>query len=343
MSASLYTQMCSDDPDGFIRWYAKLTPAQQLDFQYDWTVHGRPEQLTPPGDWYVWLALAGRGWGKTRTGGEFIIAEAKTLPGGRGALVGATGADVWDVMVHGESGILAKSHPNFLPVTYKRSVVWPNGFIATAYSAEEPDRLRGPQHHVFWADELAAWQYPETWDMLQFGLRLGKRPRGIVTTTPRPTPEIKALFADPMTVKSRGSTYENIQNLPEVFVKKIIARYEGTRLGEQELYAAILGDTPGALWKSEQIEKLRIRLEQLPDLVRICVAIDPAVSTKEGSAETGIVVVGIGPCMCKGPNHKPEVHGFVLEDATGERTQEDDPVHLQPAEWAAAACKAYRK
>ena len=307
-------------------------------FNHNWKLHGRPEQQIPEGPWHTWLTLAGRGWGKTRTGAEFIIAEAKRLPMGRGALVGATASDAWDVMVHGESGLIASSPPWFKPRTYARSLIWPNGFSAKTYTAEEPDRLRGPQHHVFWADELAAWQYPETWDMLQFGLRLGTHPRGIVTTTPRPTPEIKVMVKDEHTVLTGGSTFDNEDNLPPSFLHSILKRYEGTRLGEQELYAAILGDTPGALWRSDELENLRV--SKHPELTRICVAIDPAVSTKEGSAETGIVVVGIGECDCKGT---PEAHGFVLEDVTGRRTHEDEPVHKQPFEWATAAIQAYRK
>lgn len=318
--------------------YAAMSAEQRSYVDFNWGWHGRRNQQTPPGHWHTWLTLAGRGWGKTRTGAEFIIAEAERFKDGRGALVGATGADVWDVMVHGESGIIAHSPPWFKAKTYKRSVVFPNGFQATAYSAEEPDRLRGPQHHVFWADELAAWQYPESWDMLQFGLRLGMHPRGIVTTTPRPIPEIKALIKDESTYLVTGSTFENKDNLPASFFHSIIAKYEGTRLGDQELYAKILGDTPGALWKSDQIEALRVTTH--PQLWRVVVAVDPAVSTKEGSAETGIVVVGVGDCPCSGVIER---HGFVLEDATGHRSHEDEPVHLSPLEWARSAIKAYRK
>lgn len=334
MSKSLFRLAAEADAAGLRKWYYSLPEEERLRFDYSWSIHGRPEQQIPPGAWHAWLCLAGRGWGKTRTGGQYANDEAKRLPGSRGALVGATAADVRDVMINGESGILAKSPPWFRP-TYepsKRLLTWPNGTIATTYSAEEPDRLRGPQHHWYWADELAAWQYPEAWDMLMFGMRLGLHPRGIVTTTPRPTPEIRALVKDSSThlYEHALSTYDNEDNLPESFLHTIVAKYEGTRLGRQELYAEILDDTPGALWKRATIEAGRVKSH--PELKRVIVAIDPAVSTKDNSAETGIVVVGIGDCACK--KGKPEVHGFVIQDDSGNYT---------PLEWAKKAIGAYRE
>ena len=330
---SWFERAAEDKPDELRDYYYALSDQDRIDFDFDWRIHGRPKQRTPLGDWHSWLCLAGRGWGKTRTGAEFIIDEARRIgDGGRAALVGATSSDVWDVMAHGESGIIARSHPNFMPWTYKNWVVWPNGFRAKAYTAEKPSRLRGPQHHVFWADELAAWRYPEAWDMLVFGLRLGAHPRGIITTTPRPTPEIKKLVEGIKTgdvVISSGSTYENEANLPSSFVADIEKRYEGTRLGDQEIWAILLEDTPGALWNRDQLRALRV--EEAVDLRRIVVAIDPAVSTKDASAETGIIVVGVGKCMCKG---KPEDHGFVLDDGSGMWT---------PLDWATKAIALYRK
>jgi len=331
------------DPAALRAWYRELEPEKQVEFDHDWSIHGRPEQQTPPGAWNAWACIAGRGWGKTRTGAEFIIREAARLGGvGRAALVGRTGPEVWDVMVHGESGILAKSPPWFLPHTYKRSVIWPNGFQAQAYSAEEPKSLRGPQHHVYWAEELAQWQYPETWDMLQLGLRLGTHPRGIITTTPRPTPEIKAIVEsakltmnnpNPLTVISAGSTYDNEDNLPSTFLHQILSKYEGTRLGRQEIYAKILSDTPGALWTQDVIDERRIKPHDKPEFLRIVVAIDPAVSTKENSAETGMVVVGLAWCNCRG-GRTAEKHGFVLSDLSGQFT---------PLEWGHRAIMAYRR
>lgn len=237
--------------------------------------------------------MAGRGFGKTRTGAEYVRREVEEGRAGRVALVAATSADARDVIVEGQSGIVAVSPPWFEP-TYepsKRRLTWPNGAIATLYSADEPDRLRGPEHDLAWADELASWRYPDAWDMLLFGLRLGRNPRAVITTTPRPRPMIRELLSDPDAVVTRGSTFDNAANLAPKFLKKIIAKYEGTRLGRQELYAEVLDDVPGALWTRAMLEATRHR--ELPELVRVVVAIDPAVTSGEDSDETGIVVAGV--------------------------------------------------
>lgn len=236
-----------------------------------------------------------------------------------------TAGDVRDVIVEGESGILAISPPWFRPEYQpsKRRLVWPNGAIATTYSADEPNSLRGPQHDAAWCDELAAWQYPDAWDQLQFGLRLGHDPQCVVTTTPRPTPIIKSLIADTTTAVTTGSTYENKANLARAFVDQIVKKYEGTRLGRQELYAEILDDAPGALWKRGQIEADRIRLEELPDLVRIVIAIDPSVSSESAEAATGIVAVGLGV----------DGHGYLLQDGS--------LLKPTPQEWGKQAVKLY--
>lgn len=275
--------------------------------------------------------LAGRGFGKTRTGAEWVRAEVESGRCGRLALVGPTAADVRDVMVDGESGILAISSewckPTYEPS--KRRVTWPNGAIATTYSAEEPDRLRGPQHDGAWADELAAWRYVEAWDMLMFGLRLGADPRVVVTTTPRPIKIVRELIADPTTAVTRGSTYDNRANLAPAFMDQIIRKYEGTRLGRQELSAEILDDNPGALWKRSQIDNLRVR--ECPPLYRIVVAVDPMVANpetaenlEESGSATGIVVAGV----TEGENG----HGYVLDDLT---------ITGSPNEWAMRAVNAY--
>lgn len=291
---------------------------------WDWRLWARPEQVAPEGDWRVWLVLAGRGWGKTRTGAEWIREQVEVYGRRRVALVAPTAADARDVMVEGESGILAVSPPWNRPVyePSKRRVVWPNGAMATLYSAEEPERLRGPQHDAAWADELAAWKYPEAWDQLQFGLRLGPDPRVVVTTTPKPLRVLKAILAHPATALTRGSTYENAANLPPAFLEKIIARYEGTRLGRQELFAEILEDVPGALWKREQLENLRA--VRVPELVRVVVGVDPAAGASELGSETGIVVAGLGV----------DGRGYVLEDAS---------LAASPDAWARAAVAAYHK
>ena len=259
---------------------------------YDWSFWARPSQQSPPGDWFCWLLLAGRGFGKTRAITEWARAKAEALPGAHLAIVGETKADVRDILVEkGESSILEISPPWFMPEyePSKRRLTWPNGAYATLYSGDEPDQLRGPQHDAAIVDELAKYKYPqETWDNLEFGLRSGKHPQVAVATTPRPIPIIKALLNDPDVVASRGSSYENIHNLAPTFIKRVIRRYEGTRLGRQELHAELLEDDPRALWKRDRIEELRVT--QAPDLVRVVVGVDPP----GGSTECGIVCGGIG-------------------------------------------------
>jgi phage terminase large subunit-like protein len=276
----------------------------------------------PPGDWRVWLYLAGRGSGKTRGGAEWT--RAQVAAGRRRiALVAPTAADARDVIVEGESGILAVSPDIDRPIyePSKRRLTWPNGAIATTYSADEPERLRGPQHDCAWCDELGAWRYPEAWDMLMFGLRLGDDPRVMVTTTPRPTKLIKDLVADPTVAISRGSTYANRAS---AFLQQIVKKYEGTRLGRQELNAELLDDVPGAMWNRALLEAARPPIGfVLPDLVRVGVAIDPAASSGEDSDETGIIVAG----------KDKQSRGYVLGDLSGRYT---------PIEWARIAVAAYK-
>ena len=305
---------------------ARLSPAQAQALLHDWTFWARDNQLAPPGDWRVWLLQAGRGFGKSRAGAEWVREQVESGRGRRVALVGATTADVRDVIVEGESGVLAVSPPWFRPLyePSKRRLTWPNGAIATTYSADEPERLRGPQHDAAWCDELAAWRYPEAWDMLMFGLRLGADPRAVVTTTPKPTAIMRRLLADPTVAVTRGTTYDNRANLAPAFLAQIVRRYEGTRLGRQELLAELLDDVPGALWTRDQIERHRLGRGMHPDLARIVVAIDPAVTSGEDSDETGIVVAG----------RDQAGHGYVLADLSG---------RFQPTEWARRAIAAYRE
>ncbi len=308
-----------------------------------WDLIARPEQLAPgtlgsvPGldpNWDTWLVLAGRGFGKTRTGAEWVT--RRVLDGARWvSLVGRTAADVRDVMVEGESGLLSVAPAGFRPIyePSKRRVTWPNGAIATTYSAEKPDQQRGPQSDTGWGDELAAWKYPDAWDQMQFGNRLGLNPRVCVTTTPRPTPIIRELVEDPGTEITGGSTYENFANLAPKFLRRILARYEGTRLGRQELLAQVLSDTEGALWTRKMIEDAFVRPEDVPEMVRVVVGVDPAVSyqeeddidreTKPG-AETGIVVVGLGR----------NKHLYVWADYSGRRA---------PNAWAEKVAAAYEE
>ena len=304
--------------------FGTLDPALLTKFPYDWRVWQRPKQRTPKGDWSIWLILAGRGFGKTRTGAEWVREQVALGNARRIALVGPTAADVRDTMIEGESGLLSVFPPDERPryEPSKRRVTFHNGAMATAYSADEPDRLRGPNHDLAWCDELAAWRYPDAWDMLIFGLRIGHHPQALVTTTPRPTRIIRTLVARTDVHVTRGSTYENRGNLAPSFFQEIVARYEGTRLGRQELHAEILDDVDGALWNRDLIEAARVT--SLPDMVRIVVAIAPAVSSKETSAETGIVACGVGE----------DGHGYVLEDRSTRGT---------PNEWASEAIASFHR
>jgi phage terminase large subunit-like protein len=232
-------------------------------------------------------------------------------------------------MIQGESGIMATAPAWFRPVyeSSKRKLTWPNGAIAYAYSAEEPERLRGPQQGAGWLDEMCAWKYMrDTWDMYQFGLRLGEKPITIITTTPKPTKLLKEIVADEGTVMTKGSTYDNLENLAPTFAKTVVAKYEGTRLGRQELNAEILDDNPDALWTSEMIELHRISFDNCPDLIKLGVAVDPAVTANKDSDETGII--------CGGVAYIGEVlHGYILEDAS---------LKAKPEAWARAAVREYK-
>ena len=286
-----------------------------------WADMARPEQLPPAGDWTTWLFMAGRGAGKTRAGSEWVHQQVRD-GAKRIALVGATASDCRDVMVEGESGLLATASPMDMPVyePSRRRLTWPNGAIASTYSAEEPDRLRGPQHDAAWCDELAAWRHAAAWPMMLLGLRLGESPRALVTTTPRPTKLVKELIGQPTTVVTRGSTYDNRENLAPSFLDSIIKRYENTRLGRQELQGEIIEDVEGALWTLMMLDELRV--DEPPDLERIVVAVDPAVRAHQDSDETGIVAVGIGV----------DGEGYVLADRS---------CRLSPDGWGRRVVGAY--
>lgn len=304
-------------------WQA-LRPEQQaaLAARSDWLATARPEQVAPEGDWLTWVILAGRGWGKTRTGAEDVAWYGMANPGSRIAIIAPTAADARDTCVEGDSGLL-----NVLPreavQTWNRSLgelILVNGTRFKTFSADEPERLRGPQHHRIWADELAAWRYPEAWDQAMFGLRLGQHPQAVVTTTPKPTPLVKALVAAKTSHVTRGSTFDNAANLAPSALQMLKDKYEGTRLGRQELEAEILGDLPGALWALATLDAYRLR--EFPDLGRVVVAVDPAVTATEASDEHGIVVAGLA-----------DQRGIVLEDAS---------LSGSPNEWARRAVSLYR-
>lgn len=314
-----------------------LSPEAKAKLKWEWSFFARPDQRAPEGDWQTWLILAGRGWGKTKTGSEWIRETVKANPGCRIALVAETAADARDVMVLGDSGILnchpKEERPEWSPTN--RRLTWPNGSQAWCYNATEPDQLRGPQHHFAWVDELAKFRYMQaTWDQLLFGLRLGTQPKVLVTTTPQPKPLIKELVAKGSTTDpnaevfvTRGATLDNAANLAASTVKNLYDRYGSTRLGRQELEGEILGDIPGALWNRGDIDEHRV-YESPEDLERVIVAVDPAASSHEGSDEHGIVVVGLAR------DNDGYARGYVLEDAS---------LKGRPEEWAKTAVRMYRK
>jgi len=290
---------------------------------YRWSIQARDKQRLPIGNWNTWLIKAGRGFGKTRTGIETvrIWKEDNPIIG----FIGATAADVRDIMIEGESGILAKSpswdRPYYEPS--KKKLTFRNGSVCKLFSAEEPDRLRGPQFYKLWGDELATWKYDrETWDNAQMALRLGKLPQALITTTPRPTKLIRELIAASNTVVTNGTTFENRDNLADNWYDAIINKYEGTRIGRQELMAELLEDVEGALWTLKLIEENRVK--EHPELKRIVVGVDPAVTANKNSDETGIIVGGLGI----------DNVGYVLNDGSG---------IFSPNEWGMRVVDFYRK
>lgn len=344
------------NPDLVKRFLAKGSDLEILALKYAWRWWARKEQLPPPDiipgtdiAWVLWLILAGRGFGKTRTGAEFVRDQVEKGKARSVALVGPTSRDVRKTMVEGESGILGVCPPDFRPKFESSNLrlVWPNGAEAHLYTADEPERLRGPEHDLAWCDEVAAWRYAEAWDMLMFTMRLGKNPRIVATTTPKPTAFIRGLINAPTTFVTRGRTADNKANLAPTFLDAVVGKYEGTRLGRQELEAEVLDDVPGALWTGQLLDETRIKLDvnrqfvgvdqtdprwilkQLPQMQRIVVAIDPSgtkgepLSTTEDRAnDVGIVVAGKGI----------DGHAYVLDDLT---------CNLPPALWASRAVRAY--
>ncbi len=282
-----------------LAWLRRLPPEAKEEFAHIWPLWARAAQLPPPGDWQLWLILAGRGFGKTRAGAEWVRDIAERDPTARIALVGASLGEVRSVMVEGESGLLSiglpQQRPQFEPSL--RRLVWPNGALATLYSAGEPESLRGPQHSHAWCDEVAKWDNASAramraWDNLLFGLRLGETPRVLATTTPRAVPLLKQLLAsDPATlVVHRGATEANSDNLPERFVAGIRALYGQSLLGRQELDGELLEDIEGALWTRALLEACREPAASSP-AVRTVVAVDPPASA--GGDECGIVVCAL--------------------------------------------------
>ena len=293
-----------------------LSSEEYASLYFNWEFWARENQIPEDTAWTTWLIMAGRGWGKTRCGAEWVRARVESGNAKRIALVGETAADVRDVMVEGESGLMSIcppwNKPTYAPA--RRRLTWPNGAMAFTYSGDTPDQLRGPQHDTAWSDEPAKWRYgEEAYANILLGLRLGDNPQHVATTTPRPIPLVKELIKDPRTLVTTGSTFENIKNLAPTFQQAILDKYEDTRLGRQEIYAEILDDAPGALWSQAAIDEQRI--SRPPELSRVVVAIDPAASASEESDETGIIVAALGR----------DGKGYVLDDRSG---------RYSPQEWA---------
>ena len=315
--------------------FQELGPKKTEELKHDWNFWARDEQLEPDGDWNTWFVNAGRGFGKTRAGVEWVRDQVKR-GAKRIAAVAATNSDIERVMVKGESGFLSvcwqgdktyagkkMGYPEWSPT--KRTLTWDNGAQVQFFSAEEPERLRGPQFEIAWCDELAAWNKDmDTWSMLQFCMRLGKHPRIMVTTTPKPTKLVRQILKDPKTHVTTGSTFDNAANLAKTYLQAVKEQYEGTRLGRQELYAEVLEEAEGALWTTEMLDKASVKHDEVPHLKRIVVALDPAVTSNAESDMTGIVVAGI------------DVNGvaYVLGDYT-ER--------LSPQGWASKAIQLYHQ
>lgn len=320
--------------------FAEYTDEEMEALEYDWSYWRRPSQHPPAGDWVGWLIVTGRGWGKNRTATEFLIDQVRKGNTSRSALIARTAGDIRDTCVEGESGVLTVAPKEIRPVwePSKRRLTWPNGAITITYSADEPDLLRGPQHDLILADELAAWKHKSAWDNAMLGLRIGAHPRWVGTTTPKMTALMKELLkeatprakydADPSAFKhavvlSGGSTYDNIANLAPVFIQKIVKGMEGTRLASQELYGRTLEDSKDALWNRVLLE--RQRRTHMPGMKQIVVAVDPQAEQKENEeTATGIMVGGLGE----------DDHGYLLEDNT---------LNGQPHEWASAAVAAYHR
>jgi len=289
-----------------------------------WThLQARANQIPSDGDWRVWLLLAGRGFGKTRSAAEWLAFEASRKRNTRWAIVAPTFADARDTCAEGVSGVVQILREYGTLKDYNRSIgeiVLTNKSRIKLYSGEEPNRLRGPQFHGGWFDELASFKYADAWDQYQFGLRLGDRPQTVVTTTPRPVKLIKDLVAREGIEIVRGSTFDNAKNLAETALAEMRLRYEGTRLGRQELYGEIVDDVDGALWTHAIIDQERVT--EYPPLMRIVVAIDPAVTSGDSSDETGIVVAGM----------TSDGHYYVLKDLT---------LRASPEKWARVAVQAF--
>ena len=308
---------------------SKLTPEEILHLKFDWPFWARPEQLCPPDlgkdGKFIWFAKAGRGAGKTRQFAEWVIDNVQNHGYRHVSIVGAAADEVRDIQIEGESGIMACSPPWFYPLyePSKKRLTWPNGAVGHIYYGSEPDKSRGAQSDLIWCDEIVKWKYPiDTFDNLMYGLRLGTSPLCGVSSTPKPTKLIKDLIARPDCIVTSGSTFSNKDNLSDVFISAVVQKYDGTRLGRQELYAEILDDNPNALWLREWLDEFRV--SNYPTLSRVVVGVDPPASE---NGTCGIVV-------CGEVQLGRDFHYYVLDDMS---------IQGRPSAWASQAIAAYNK
>lgn len=327
------------------QFYRALSSREAARLEWEWSLWARPQQMEPTlalpngNQWLKWFILAGRGWGKSRTLMETVRSRVEKGTAKRVALVARTASDIREVLVEGKSGIMNISPPWFMPryEPTKRRITWPNGAVASTYSADQPEALRGPEHDFAACDELATWRYMDAWDNLMLGLRLGPNPQCVVVTTPRPIKIVRELLKDPFTIVTRGSMLENIPNLPSSFIGQIQRKYGGTRLGRQEIMAEVLEDVAGAVFQRKWFDEGRrerivdaARVAEQADgnpyrpenIQRMIVAIDPAMTSGEDSDETGIIVAG----------RDGRRHGYVFEDGSG---------RMAPSEWVMRAIRLY--
>lgn len=328
--AKLFSELPASVRSSF---YESLSDHESTLLEHRWDFWARPKQLAPEGRWYIWVLITGRGWGKNRAASEWIHEKAELLPGSRGALCARTASDVRDTIVNGASGLIATAKPwnKCRYVASRRMVIWDNGTTALMYTSEKPEQLRGPNHHWAYGDEAATWKKIKdkdggtAYDNMQLSTRLeynSIQPQMMLTTTPRPVKLIKELLEDKsgQVVITRGSLLENRDNLAPAYIARIMDKYDGTRLGRQEIDGEVLEAVEGAIVDLDMIDACRV--DEAPPLDVVVVAVDPAGSTNEQSDETGIVVVGVAGG-----------HGYVLADYSGKYT---------PRQWAEKAVKAVK-
>ena len=323
-------QLARWSPEEREQFLAALSDAERGALVHSWRFYARPKQLPPDSDWATWLILAGRGFGKTRAGAGWVHERAMAEPGRWIALVARTPADARDYMIEGPGGLEKNTPEHERPKFYpsKRRVTWPNGSWGTIYSGDEPDQLRGFSGDTAWLDELAKYQYPkDSWAQLQFGMREASkdRPRRLITTTPRPLQFLRDIIDQPTTIMVTGSSYENKSNLDPSWFDETIVAYEGSRFGRQDNQTEGSSDIPGALWTRRVLDDHRVK--EAPEMERIVVGVDPAITAEEVSNETGIVVCGVAR------NSDGHLEAYVLRDWSLRGT---------PEEWARKAVAAYR-